>query len=152
MKECAMCKKTKDDSDFHVARKSPDGLASYCRSCMSEYHADWYSKNQDRRREQNRRYQLNNSEKAKKTSTEWRLNNRERFLEIQRNSKSRNPHKVRARSILTNAVKSGRVDKPNNCSSCGNYGIMQAHHNDYDKPLDVVWLCPKCHGLIHRTS
>jgi ribosomal protein S27AE len=34
------------------------------------------------------------------------------------------------------------------CSKCG--AKAQAHHDDYKKPLDVRWLCPKHHGEHHR--
>lgn len=26
---------------------------------------------------------------------------------------------------------------------------MQGHHPDYSKPLEVEWLCPRCHGARH---
>jgi hypothetical protein len=34
------------------------------------------------------------------------------------------------------------------CSQCG-APKTDAHHEDYSKPLDVVWLCRKCHRLRH---
>jgi hypothetical protein len=27
---------------------------------------------------------------------------------------------------------------------------VQAHHRDYDKPLDVVWCCARCHLSIEH--
>ena len=35
------------------------------------------------------------------------------------------------------------------CERCGSTNA-QLHHDDYERPLDVRWLCPACHGLEHR--
>ena len=36
------------------------------------------------------------------------------------------------------------------CSVCGTNVSVLGHHEDYSRPLDVRWLCPKHHGLSHR--
>ncbi len=38
--------------------------------------------------------------------------------------------------------------KPEPCEACG--GEAQKHHDDYDRPLDVRWLCPTCHMTLHK--
>lgn len=50
------------------------------------------------------------------------------------------------------AVKSGRLIKPKNCERCGKVTTsrsLHAHHCDYNKPLDVMWLCASCHDEWH---
>lgn len=47
------------------------------------------------------------------------------------------------------ALKSGALVKPDSCSVCGWVGAIQGHHPDYDKPLEVVWVCGPCHRLEH---
>ncbi|MFA4834882.1 MAG: hypothetical protein WC749_02255 [Dehalococcoidia bacterium] len=48
------------------------------------------------------------------------------------------------------AVKRGELIKPDTCSMCGEKKIIMAHHNDYSKPLDIIWVCQACHMKIHR--
>lgn len=38
---------------------------------------------------------------------------------------------------------------PKNCQDCGSTE-SQKHHEDYSKPLDVIWLCRPCHLNRHR--
>lgn len=61
---------------------------------------------------------------------------------------------VVARRKFSSAVKSGKISKPSNCSDCGNLTpskYLHGHHEDYSRPLDVIWLCRKCHAARHST-
>lgn len=55
-----------------------------------------------------------------------------------------NEEKYKARTAVSNALRDGRLIKQP-CEHCGATEKVQAHHNDYSKPLDVEWLCFKCH-------
>ena len=65
--------------------------------------------------------------------------------------RQRNSLKGMARQITHYARKMGIIKKPDECSKCliKTDGII-AHHNDYLKPLEITWLCKKCHGIEHR--
>jgi hypothetical protein len=53
------------------------------------------------------------------------------------------------------AIKSGALVRPAKCERClrdpgrGKDGrsLIQAHHHDYTKPLDVEWICARCHRV-----
>lgn len=61
--------------------------------------------------------------------------------------KLQNPLKVKAREILNNTLISGKIKR--GVCHCGKTKT-QAHHEDYNKPLDVVWLCVDHHMELHR--
>lgn len=48
------------------------------------------------------------------------------------------------------ALKSGALVKMP-CESCGKTQV-QAHHDDYNKPIDVRWLCVRCHSEWHTLN
>jgi hypothetical protein len=53
------------------------------------------------------------------------------------------PEKYKARYTLRNAVAKGIIErKP--CIVCGN-PKSHGHHEDYSKPLEVIWLCHQHH-------
>lgn len=57
--------------------------------------------------------------------------------------------KRRAHSAVWREVRAGRIVRSPLCSCCDRKSKLQAHHADYSKPLDVVWLCPGCHASEH---
>lgn len=46
------------------------------------------------------------------------------------------------------AYRVGRL-VPGPCEVCGSTGKVDAHHDDYEKPLDVRWFCRTHHSAIH---
>ncbi len=62
----------------------------------------------------------------------------------------RDPIKERARSRVRDAIRYGKLIKPDSCQRCGKptpANLLDGHHHDYSKPLEVEWLCRSCHGL-----
>ncbi len=58
-----------------------------------------------------------------------------------------NPEKVKARTAVAYAIKRGKLVKEP-CIRCKSLKV-QAHHSNYNTPLEVSWLCSKCHGKVH---
>jgi predicted DNA-binding protein YlxM (UPF0122 family) len=64
----------------------------------------------------------------------------------------------RAQNVLEKAVARGAVVPAEACENCGSTPepfvdgrrAIQAHHDDYNKPLDVRWLCQRCHHEWHQ--
>lgn len=58
------------------------------------------------------------------------------------------PEKQKARFIVYRAVRNGVIIRPSKCA-CGSARMVEAHHEDYSKPLQVNWLCRTCHSKLH---
>lgn len=68
--------------------------------------------------------------------------------EWSRKYRKAHPKQQRARDAVKVAVASGRL-VPGSCEDCGSTNDIQAHHDDYEKPLSVAWLCRTCHNKRH---
>lgn len=65
------------------------------------------------------------------------------------------PEKTKARRILHLSVINNKIFKPNICSVCNIQlpkNKIHGHHPDYDKPLNIIWVCNKCHVSIHKND
>jgi len=61
------------------------------------------------------------------------------------------PTRQRARDAVRRAINRGEIIRPDKCQDCGLPGKIEAHHADYFKPLEVEFLCLRCHGLRRST-
>jgi len=57
-----------------------------------------------------------------------------------------NLDKIRAKSAVYYALQTGKLNR-SQCE-CGSSDV-EAHHDDYSKPLEVRWLCRSCHQRLH---
>ena len=57
--------------------------------------------------------------------------------------------KEKARRAVMVALYYNEIERPGACSVCRAETKVEAHHEDYDKPLDVIWMCRKCHVALH---
>jgi ribosomal protein S27AE len=61
-----------------------------------------------------------------------------------------NSQKEAARIAISRAISSGALVALA-CENCG-AATTEAHHDDYNKPLEVRWLCKKCHASHHQAQ
>ena len=63
--------------------------------------------------------------------------------------RKRNIKSDKVRHLVKKAIDNGNLIKLNYCEICNRNGDIRAHHYDYSKPLDVIWVGRSCHRLIH---
>lgn len=56
--------------------------------------------------------------------------------------------KIKARMAVNNARIRGKITRME-CCVCGDIRV-HAHHPDYTKPLEIIWLCPTHHKEAHK--
>lgn len=158
---CSRCGADKPSGDFGPDKKKLNGLFSWCRACCAAQARARYTADPEKHRQQvqefrkrtgyaieyAREYRARNHERCLESNRIWREENRQRIREY--DAMQRDTDKVRARMAVRLAIKAGKL-KVQPCERCG-YGVgVHAHHEDYSKPLEVIWLCRRHHGERHR--
>ena len=78
--------------------------------------------------------------------------NPEKYKAQWRNYNRKKDRKTYARALLNAALNAGKISKSSACQDCGRNIRLTAHHNNYNEPLHVEWLCYECHGKRHRKA
>jgi len=179
MKKCKICEVEKEESEFFKKRDiGLEGSCKQCRKNKLKerisLNPEFY-REKERVRAVNRRktedwknwrkdHQNRNREKISKEATEkynkdknilekqkiWRSNNGDKLKLYNKKNREKFPLKAAARSFLNAAIKGNILKRPENCSICFKECKAEAHHEDYLKPLEVIWVCRSCHGKKHR--
>jgi len=134
---------------------SDHSQAKYCsKNCSHEGEKiSWRKygqKNKEKVKIKSRKHYEQNKSKRNIQIKEWQHSEKGRISACIRDKHMRNkfPEKYHARLEVNKALKRGDLIKQP-CSICGN-GVSQAHHPDYSKPLNIIWLCDMHHKEIHR--
>lgn len=149
-KTCFKCGVAKTRADFYSHPQMGDGLLGKCKECTkSDSTTRRNNKVEEVRQYDRDRSNLPHRAKARKEYWEWYVKAYpERVLAAHRSYHERYPDKAHAHTTTGNAVRDGKlVRKP--CEICGKEK-SEAHHEDYSKPLEVIWLCKQHHGLADK--
>jgi len=159
MKVCSACKIEKNESEFCKNKERKDGLNHQCRECLSirkkkSYKPEKYQTEEfkEKNRKNSEKFRRENPEKASIQSRKWSEKNREKRRQYQEKSRKNNLEKRAVNEHLKRYVKKGLIERGSMCQDCNKEGKMEAHHIDYSKPLEVQWLCRRCHMKRHRRS
>jgi len=145
--ECKICGIT-EESMFYAS------IGTYCK----EHWKEKVKKN----REDNKEHYL--AYDKKRSLRKDRIQARKDYFEKNRNDPEwqakrrksreewweRNYEKKIAHNKTRNAIRDGKLKKES-CEVCGSKKV-EAHHDDYSKPLEVRWLCKKHHMEHHRNT
>jgi len=108
-----------------------------------------------RRRENrlNKRDEINKKESLRrKNDPLYYIKERKRQKAWREKNKEKLKNKTDTHKLVMYAVKLGILSKPKECSKCGQMKRIEGHHEDYSKPLEVIWLCNPCHQALHKTK
>lgn len=136
MKPCRKCDVLKPLDEFYRHPMMADGRLNTCKEC----HKRDVRKNYANKREIKHEYDAERYQRPQRRAD---------VLRQQQDRRKRAPEKDGARTKTRRAILSGRLIKQP-CEVCArNDEMVEAHHHDYSKPLDVHWLCFACHRAEH---
>ncbi len=161
MKKCKTCNDLLPLSSFYVHSQMPDGHLNKCIECTKKRiqkhrllnleRIQAYDRERGKTEHRKKAVRLYNKrpEIRKKHKIYSRIR---RKLGLHKESQKawnlKNRHKRYAQCLLNRAVKKGLVQK-HPCKVCGKKKV-EGHHEDYTKPLEVIWLCRLHHAELHR--
>jgi hypothetical protein len=132
-----------------------------------EWHRTYYAENKDKilRREREsylkrkdeiairrakERRQPEFKEKNRQRLAIWRKKNPEKARQSVRNWQIKHRERHAAHQAVHRAIEMGMLIRSPTCEKCGKICKTDGHHTDYNKRLEVVWLCRQCHQKIIR--
>ena len=152
MINCKYCKTDKPMVDFYQSTIRKDGKSGNCKECIrSRVRANRAAKIDYYREFDRDRANLPHRVQARK---EYQATEQGRITTARAKEAHyyRYPNRSAARNAVNNALRDGRLFKPSDCESCNDATVLHGHHCDYNKPMDVMWLCDPCHKQWHRDN
>ena len=145
--ELARQKKYREQNKEKIAAHKNEYMKEYYKKnkeAIKKYRHEWYLRNADKRRAQEKQRYIENGEEIRAQAKEYRDSHKE---EIKKRNRLRTGN---ANHILGIAIARGKIKKQP-CEVCG-LELTEAHHDDYNKPMEVRWLCNRHHHEWHRSN
>lgn len=151
-KTCFKCGLTLSRDCFYKHPRMADGLLGKCKACTRSDVQKNRADNVDRYRSYDNDRALLPHRVVQREEYARSPEGRATHARALAESNRRYPERVNARAIFRRAVKRGEVTPWSCCAVPECDRKPQAHHPDYSRPLDVVWLCSTHHRAAHVAS
>jgi hypothetical protein len=136
-KTCFKCKTSIPITEFYRHPQMADGHLNKCKVC---------TKVDSRIHRVVNIARVNEYDRDRAKTERRRADHRQRQMEYRRKF----PERQVAYNAVARAIASEKLRRPECCHGCGSVARVQAHHENYLEPLNVVWLCQKCHSKHHH--
>jgi len=128
-KSCFKCGAEKPLTEFYKHPQMKDGRVNKCKNCNKH-------DVRENRKDNIEHYREYDKARGCRHAQGYLKEYREKY-----------PNKYRAHNLVNNSIRDGKLFKEP-CEVCG-CPVTHAHHSDYLKPLNVMWLCPEHHKEWH---
>ena len=132
MKKCFKCGEVKPLSGFYKHKQMKDGHVNKCKECNKADVSSYRVVNIDKIRAYDRK-------RGNRQNKGYLKEYREKY-----------PKKYKAHILVNNHKRKGNISE-SPCEYCGGLNVV-AHHDDYDKPLNIRWLCQAHHKQWHEIN
>lgn len=150
-KQCTSCKIEKDIKEFYKRKNGLHGRHAECKTCLK-------FKNKIYRKENPEKIRIKEKLYIEKLRSTYPLNFAHHHILMHErsiigfNRYANKKMQNLACNLLNYAIRIKLINKPDRCSICKKETLIQGHHPDYSKPLEVVWTCIECHAKFHTTK
>lgn len=131
-KKCRLCGQTKQIIEYYEHPQMGDGHLNICKVCIKEGA---------------RKRRLDPAHREKILAYDRARGSRQ-DREYLKQYRKKYPKKYKAHCLINNAIRDKRLFKEP-CEVCGTKERINAHHDDYAKPLNIRWLCSAHHHQWH---
>ena len=157
---CKACASVAASGYYGRNKAKVDARSREWRESNAEYLREYRRKRYQEYADEFRRYREANAARHRlRSKADWAAIKadpvkleRYRAAAVKRNLKwqRENPEKVACYRVYRKALADGTIECQGYCEFCSVEVGLVGHHEDYSKPLDVIWLCGDCHRKVHR--
>lgn len=151
MKKCFKCGEVKDLSEFYKHSAMADGYLGKCKQCARIDAINVRNAKLEKYRAYDR-YRYENQPQRKEALQIRSKTEKQRLIKKIACNKYyyNNIIKNHSRAITKYALSCGRLIRADKCEFCGSTQYIQGHHEDYEHPMQITWLCRTCHANRHK--
>lgn len=166
MKICTKCKGEKSEEDFYKRKTARDGLQSACKQCEIKRSIEYQKRNPEVKKRNMDKWIERHAIRYGEILRKRRFENPEKYREFSRKRRSTEEYKIWHKEYYKSSAKKwqarrkiawikerDKLDCECEYPDCKHIKLkIEAHHWDYDKPLEVAWFCSRHHALADKVT